>query len=459
MELLKPRQFATALTGNLITTLFGLSIFFYFFKDLKITKTEWVIFSLFILFLIAIEYRILFSGEGVRIKKRFLSYVKAYLPVALALVLIYMFLPIPHYYRVRTVATISGIGLIDISIKYLRTQVGVHAKLAGEKIKSVLIAGIGAMAKKAENQIFFDRRSGYDIKGFINCGMNEECAVGESKVLGDINSLNKYLDSNLVDEIVIALPTSCTTEIQQVLSVADYHGIRAKCVLDYHEMFGTQYKITRFGQLDAVNIRQLPIDQKTASLEKDLFDRVFSATALILLSPLFLFIALLIKLESRGPVFYCPIRIGKGGKPFKVYKFRSMRSNDDAAKGTMSTVENDPRITRIGRFIRKYSIDELPQFINVLMGDMSVVGPRPHRRFLDRQLQESVYKYMIRHYVKPGITGWAQVNGWRGPSETDEQKLQRTKHDLWYIENWSFALDIRIIFLTLFSKMAHRSAF
>jgi putative colanic acid biosynthesis UDP-glucose lipid carrier transferase len=163
--------------------------------------------------------------------------------------------------------------------------------------------------------------------------------------------------------------------------------------------------------------------------------------------------------ESRGPVFYCPIRIGKGGRPFKLFKFRSMMQNDDTSTGVQSTQENDPRITRVGKLLRKYSIDELPQFINVLLGTMSVVGPRPHRRYLNRQLQQDVYHYMLRHYVKPGITGWAQINGWRGPTDTEEQKRQRTLHDLWYVENWSFWLDIKIVYLTIFSSKVRKNAF
>ena len=187
--------------------------------------------------------------------------------------------------------------------------------------------------------------------------------------------------------------------------------------------------------------------------------RSFSALALFFLAPVFLLIALLIKIDSPGPVFYYPIRIGRGGKPFKLYKFRSMKECDIPSGGTLSTQKDDPRITRVGKFLRKFSLDELPQFINVFLGTMSVVGPRPHRRFLNRQLQESVYKYMIRHYVKPGITGWAQVNGWRGPTDTEEQRKQRTMHDLWYVENWSPLLDLKIIYLTIFSRKAHKSAF
>jgi putative colanic acid biosynthesis UDP-glucose lipid carrier transferase len=217
--------------------------------------------------------------------------------------------------------------------------------------------------------------------------------------------------------------------------------------------------MTRYGHIDAVNVRQLPLDETYAFFLKNSFDKIFSAFALLALSPLFLVLAVLIKLDSPGTVFYCPVRIGKGGRPFKVFKFRSMRENDAHAGGILSTQKDDPRITKVGRILRKYSLDELPQFFNVLLGDMSVVGPRPHRSYLNQQLQESVDKYMIRHYFKPGITGWAQVNGWRGPTETDEQRKQRTLHDLWYMENWSLWLDVRIVYKTVFNGQTHKSAF
>jgi lipopolysaccharide/colanic/teichoic acid biosynthesis glycosyltransferase len=164
-----------------------------------------------------------------------------------------------------------------------------------------------------------------------------------------------------------------------------------------------------------------------------------------------------VKASSRGPVFYVPARIGLGGKEFGCLKFRSMVVDDSKDHNLKSTVVGDSRITKTGIFLRKYSLDELPQFINVLLGEMSVVGPRPHRAFLNEDMQKKVEGYMLRHYIKPGITGWAQVNGWRGPTETLEQKEQRTNHDLWYIDNWSFWLDIRIVLLTLIGKSGHNA--
>lgn len=321
-----------------------------------------------------------------------------------------------------------------------------------DSTKYTLVAGIGHAAKNFEKQLYAQQSPGHKIKGFIDCSEDRECSVGRENVVGNIKEIQQYLEVNPVDEIIIALNGLPSKAIQTILSAADYYGIRVKCILDYNEIFGKNYKITRYGEVEAINIRQLPIDGVYAAFLKDCFDKVFSTIVLLLLSPVFLLLALLIKFQSPGPVFYCPIRIGKAGRPFKVYKFRTMQSNDDPSDGLLSTQKDDQRITSIGRILRKYNLDELPQFINVFLGNMSVVGPRPHRRFLNHQLQQSVYKYMVRHYVKPGITGWAQVNGWRGPTDTEEQKIQRTLHDLWYLENWSIWLDLKIVFLTIFSK-------
>jgi lipopolysaccharide/colanic/teichoic acid biosynthesis glycosyltransferase len=179
--------------------------------------------------------------------------------------------------------------------------------------------------------------------------------------------------------------------------------------------------------------------------------------ALIMLLPLFIVIAIAIKLDSRGPIFYRPIRIGKRGMPISVYKFRSMRHSKEVQ--TRSTSKDDDRITKVGKFIRKHSLDELPQLINVLKNEMSVVGPRPHRVDLNKRFQQNAQNYLVRQYIKPGITGWAQVNGWRGPTETKYQYVARTLHDLWYIEHWSFALDLYIIYLTIFGKKTRENAF
>lgn len=190
---------------------------------------------------------------------------------------------------------------------------------------------------------------------------------------------------------------------------------------------------------------------------KRLIDIIASFIGLIVLSPLFIVVSIAIKCYGANRVFYKPIRVGKHGKPFKMYKFKSMFEDDYT--GLKATVKNDPRITPIGKIIRRHNIDELPQLFNVLLGDMSLVGPRPHRVLLSKSMQEEIPNYSIRYFVKPGITGWAQANGWRGPTETHEQRINRTLFDIFYVGNWNIFFDFKILFLTLFGSKVKRNAF
>jgi len=446
------------LVVDLLPLIFIFLTALYCYMDFRFSKTEAIALSGLVILWSLVEYLVKqrYSGLSRKWQKRISSHITTYVSLIILEFIVLLFMPVPVIFWKQVITLTFGIFALDFLINFLVIDL-----LSRDIVtpKYVIVAGTGNKAKKIEDQVLTSHQYGYQLKGFISCDSQEDCMIENKKVLANLDNINQYLQANTVDEIVIALPDSQIKNIQKVLTVADYHGIRVKYVLDYHELFGNHYKITRFGQVDAVNIRQLPIDGRYAGFFKNCFDKIFAAIALIFLLPLFLVIALLIKIESSGPVIYCAIRIGKGGKPFKLYKFRSMRINDDSVDGMQSTKFNDPRVTRLGKILRKYSLDELPQFINVLLGNMSVVGPRPHRRYLNRQLQENVYHYMLRQYVKPGLTGWAQVNGWRGPTDTEEQKRQRTLHDLWYIENWSFWFDIKIILLTIFSPKVHKSAF
>lgn len=449
------------LVGDMLLLALTFLISLYFFRDARFSWVEWIVLSVFILTWLLVSYRKLryYSTMNNEKSEHVSNHIKAYSAFVALVFLFYSFFPVPVSYDSGLIALIVGFPVLGIVMNFLLVKLSGGLSIVKKEPKYTLVAGVGNVAKRVENQMYSRKAAEYQIKGFINIKNNEECAVGKEKVVGDITNIQQYLKDNPVDEIVIAIPVERNKRIQDIISAADYHGVRVKYILDYQDVFGKNYKVTRFGNIDAVNVRQLPVDEKYSSFIKNTFDLLFSSVALILLSPIFLLLAIMIKLDSPGPVFYCPIRIGKGGKAFKVYKFRSMRQNDSASDGTLSTQQNDPRVTKLGRILRKYSIDELPQFINVFLGDMSVVGPRPHRRYLNQQLQESVYKYMVRHYIKPGITGWAQVNGWRGPTDTEEQRKQRTLHDLWYMENWSFWLDLKIIFLTIFSSKTRKSAF
>ncbi|MBX0332361.1 undecaprenyl-phosphate glucose phosphotransferase [Pontibacter sp. HSC-14F20] len=437
-------------------------IVFYFIYDKEYQQTAWVVLigSVFTWTLISYWVRLQESElyKYNRMNLQVVNYIKIYILLIGFVVAFYTFLPFSIETKNIVAAILLGFPILGIPINILVVNTIDHLRSNTGNTKYTLVAGIGNMAGNVEKHLQRQNKSQVKLQGFINC-RNEECVVPQDKVVGDLDHINEYLQNNTVDEIVITIPVKVSKKVKSIVAAADYHGVRVKYIPDYRELFGDSYKVTRYGELDAINVRQLPLDETYAFFLKNSFDKIFSAFALVALSPLFMAVALMIKLDSPGPVFYCPIRIGKGGRPFKVFKFRSMRENDAATGGVMSTQKDDPRITKLGSILRKYSIDELPQFMNVLLGDMSVVGPRPHRSFLNQKLQQSVDKYMIRHYFKPGITGWAQVNGWRGPTETDEQRKQRTMHDLWYMEKWSLWLDVKIIYRTIFSKKTHNSAY
>ncbi len=293
---------------------------------------------------------------------------------------------------------------------------------------------------------------GYNIIGSLQHESPEAADEEDVKVIGSIGELKHVLSTYEIDEIFIDMSDLSRNEVSDSIAIADDFGVRVKLIPDNPLYMSRNYKAATVGELAVFKLRQNPLDNFNTTIVKRIFDFCFALVTLIVFSPVYLIIALLIYMESGGPVFYTPLRKGEGGKTFKCYKFRTMSTCDNPMNGTKSTTVNDPRITKVGRILRKNDLDELPQFINVLKGEMSVIGPRPHRIHLQNSLRKSVSNYMVRSYVKPGITGWAQVNGWRGPTITDQEKNERINHDLWYIENWSFWLDIKIIFLTLFGR-------
>jgi len=299
---------------------------------------------------------------------------------------------------------------------------------------------------------------GYTVMGYLEGKDNKRDKVSDLKLFGEINDLPDMLNKYSIDEIFISMSELEQEKISDVIKVADDFGVRVKLIPENPLLRSKSYKPVAMGDFAVFKLRQSPLDNFSLTVLKRLFDFLFAFYVLIAFSPLFLVIALLIYLDNKGPIFYTPFRKGEANKTFKCYKFRTMSICEDPMNGTKSTEVNDPRITRVGRLLRKWDLDELPQFFNVLIGDMSVIGPRPHRINLQNDFRSSVKSYMVRSYVKPGITGWAQVNGWRGPTVTAEQKNERVNHDLWYIENWSFWLDIKIIFLTIFGGH-HKKAF
>lgn len=331
-------------------------------------------------------------------------------------------------------------------------------KSQGLSLSKVLLVGCSSKWKSVQYVAKSFEEKGLDLIGFVDVNGSKSKLEGID-VLGGVAELEHILDDQPIDELFLMGGTLENKTIKTIVKTADYKGKRINIIPETPMFAGNVLKPYSLDGLPLFQYRQTPLDDFSNYFLKRVFDVFFSLTVLVLLMPLFLILGIIILADGKGPLFYTPLRKGEAGNVFKCYKFRTMSTCDDPVNGTKSTVKNDPRITFIGKYLRKFDLDELPQFFNVLKGDMSVVGPRPHRVNLDKDFRKIVNDYMVRHYVKPGITGWAQVNGWRGPTVTPTQKKKRVWHDLWYIENWNFVLDIKIIFLTVFSRKTRVNAF
>ncbi|OCX53921.1 undecaprenyl-phosphate glucose phosphotransferase [Mucilaginibacter sp. PPCGB 2223] len=309
---------------------------------------------------------------------------------------------------------------------------------------------VGARQSGFELQRFFSENPfrGYKLLGFFDDDISR--LSNKKLYLGNNDDFKDYISNNKVDEIFCALPTAEHSTIQRLMLCADKNLIRFRIVPEYHEYLNKPTYLQSFGSIPVIAVREEPLENRFNQLVKRLFDIFFSLFVIVfILSWLLPILAIIIKLESRGPVFFVQQRPGLYHKPFKCYKFRSMKINRDA--DTIQATKDDSRITRVGAFLRKTSLDELPQFFNTLIGNMSVVGPRPNMMIHTEQYAELIDKFMVRHFLKPGITGWAQVNGFRGETKTTQAMEKRVEADVWYLENWSFFLDIQIIVLTLWN--------
>jgi len=293
---------------------------------------------------------------------------------------------------------------------------------------------------------------GYEVVGLVTANGKNGAQPG-LPIVGKAGDLAPLIDKYQVDEVIIALPEATHQEILMLISECERGKVTIKVFPDVFQYMAGQVSIGDLGGLPLLTVRDVAL-RGWRRVAKRLLDVVGAACALVLLSPLLMLMSLLVKLDSRGPAFYAQERMGLDGRPFMILKFRSMRT-DAEANGPGWTVENDPRTTRLGRLIRRINVDELPQFVNVLIGDMSLVGPRPERPIWVNQYRRSIPRYMDRHWEKGGITGWAQVNGLRGDTSISE----RIKYDLWYIENWSLLLDVKIIIRTVFNVFKSPNAY
>ena len=326
---------------------------------------------------------------------------------------------------------------------------------AGIGLKRILIAGSGELGRLVADKIIEHRELGYQIIGFVDDRPSgDHLGYRGLPLLGTIDEAADIAAREAVDHLYVALPPEQHVQMLQLIESTSRECVDVKVVPDLLQVIALRARLEDLDGLPVININDVPLQGVNAAIKRVL-DIAISGVSLVVLTLPLSFIAALIKLSSRGDVFYRQERMGLDGKPFMIYKFRSMYDDAEAETGPVFASEQDPRRTPLGKLLRRSNVDELPQLWNVLRGDMSIVGPRPERPLFVAQFKDKIPQYMLRHKVKAGITGWAQVNGWRGNTSIEK----RIEYDLYYIENWSVRLDLKIMWLTLIRGFFHKHAY
>ena len=339
-------------------------------------------------------------------------------------------------------------------------RLGIHTILRtmrkkGFNQKHILLIGYSQAAKGYIDRIRANPQWGYTVMGILDDNIVSGKEYRGVKILGRIANLEVILPENKLDEIAITLGLSEYSKLERIVAECEKSGVHTKFIPDYMKIIPTKPYTEDLLGLPVINIRYVPLSNTFHSFIKRCIDVVGSLVGIILFSPVMLLVAVLIKTTSKGPLIYKQDRVGLHNKPFKMYKFRSMVVQKEKEEKKCWTTKGDARVTPVGKFIRRTSIDELPQFFNILKGDMSLIGPRPERPFFVEKFKEEIPRYMVKHQVRPGLTGWAQVNGYRG----DTSIMKRIEYDLYYIENWTLGFDIKILFLTFFKGFVNKNAY
>ena len=351
------------------------------------------------------------------------------------------------FYGINIVAETAVRNLIRYFLRSMRRK--------GYNLKHILLVGYSSAAEGYIDRILANPQWGYKIRGILGDNIEAGTQYKGIKVLGRIANLTVILPENRLDEIAITLGLSEYNRLEEIVAFCEKSGVHTKFIPDYNRIIPTKPYTEDILGLPVINIRYVPLTNTYYAALKRIMDVTGAIFGIILFSPLMLFSIIMIKLTSPGPLIFKQERVGLHNRPFMMYKFRSMAVQPPEKEKTRWTVKDDPRVTNFGKFMRKTSIDELPQFFNVLKGEMSLVGPRPERPFFVEKFKEEVPRYMIKHQVRPGITGWAQVNGYRGNTSI----RKRIEYDLYYIENWTLGLDVKILFLTVFKGFINKNAY
>lgn len=321
--------------------------------------------------------------------------------------------------------------------------------------KHLILVGYSRAAEEFIDRVIANPQWGYTIRGVLDDNVEAGTTYRGIKVIGRIANLMVILPENRLDEIAITLGLNEYYRLEEIVALCEKSGVHTKFIPDYNNIIPTKPYTEDILGLPVINIRHVPLTNTFNATVKRLMDIGGSIAAIIIASPVMLLACLFIKLTSPGPLIYKQERVGLHNKTFRMYKFRSMEVQPEKEEKKAWTTKNDPRVTGVGKFMRRTSIDELPQLFNIFKGDMSLVGPRPERPFFVEKFREEIPRYMVKHQVRPGLTGWAQVSGYRG----DTSIRKRIEYDLYYIENWTIGFDIKILFLTIFKGFVNKNAY
>ena len=351
------------------------------------------------------------------------------------------------FYGLNTTLSILSRQILRNLLQYFRRK--------GYNLKHILLVGYSRAAEEYITRINSNPQWGYVVRGILDDRVPRGTIYKGVKVLGSIANLMIILPENKLDEIAITLSLQDYGRLEEIVDLCEKSGVHTKFIPDYNSLIPSRPYTEDLMGLPVINIRYVPLTNTLNWVAKRIVDVVGSAVGLVLVSPIMLLTAIAVKVSNPGPVIFKQERIGLHNKPFQMYKFRTMEIQKEAAEKKAWTVKDDPRVTKVGKFLRRTSLDEFPQLYNILRGDMSLVGPRPERPLFVEKFKEEIPRYMIKHQVRPGLTGWAQINGYRG----DTSIRKRIDYDIFYIENWTMGLDIKILFLTIFKGFINKNAY
>ncbi len=352
-----------------------------------------------------------------------------------------------YFYLLNIILTALVRSLIRVLLQYFREK--------GYNLKYILLVGYSRAAEEYIGRINSNPQWGYVVRGILDDSVPSGTLYKGVKVLGRIDNLLYILPQNKLDEIAITLSLKDYDHLERIVDMCEKSGVHTKFIPDYNSLFPSRPYTEDLMGLPVINIRYVPLSNTLNWIAKRIVDIVTALVGLVVSFPVMLCAAIAVGCTSRGPIIFKQERIGLHNKPFKMYKFRTMEVQKPSKEAQGWTTKDDPRVTKVGKFLRRTSIDELPQLFNILKGDMSVVGPRPERPQFVEKFKEEIPRYMVKHQVRPGLTGWAQINGYRG----DTSIKRRIEYDIFYIENWTISFDIKIMFLTIFKGFINKNAY